>query len=53
MYEKEDAAQNEKVYIAAYTVIKQMLKEGIIKQEVFKRLNEKIACVQGCVAFSH
>lgn len=48
-----DSAQNEKVYIAAYTIIKRMLNEGVIGQDVFARLNEKIASVQGCVSFSH
>jgi len=43
-----ESAKKEMVYIAAYSVIKKMLENGVISRETFQRLNARIAAEQSC-----
>ena len=43
-----ETAKKEMIYLAAYSVIKRMLENGIINQEAFERLNFKMAVEQCC-----
>jgi len=44
--------KNEITYIAAYTVLKNMLESEVISSDVFERINLKMAERQNCIAFS-
>ena len=50
MYEIQvnETAKKEMIYLAAYSVIKQMRENGIITREAFERLNRKMAEEQSC-----
>ena len=43
-----ETAKNEMIYLAAYSVIKRMLENGIITKEAFDRLNIKMAAEKSC-----
>jgi len=47
-----ETEKNELIYLAAYGVIKRMLKNGIITKEAFDRLNTKIASEKSCKPIS-
>lgn len=40
--------KNERIYLAAYTVIRKMLDEKVIDRAAFERLNLKMAEKQNC-----
>lgn len=50
---KDTAPNKEAVYISAYTIIKKMLSDGVINENIFIRLNELMAKRQNCQAFTH
>lgn len=41
-----DNNKNEAIYLAAYGIIKKMLKDGVISKEAFERLNIRMASKQ-------
>ena len=41
-----DSYKSETIYIAAYGIIKKMLKDGVINRESFERLNNRLASKQ-------
>ena len=43
-----EEAKREMIYLAAYSVINRMLKNGIIDKESFDKLNQKICEKQQC-----
>ena len=44
--DSNDVFKGEAVYLAAYGVIKKMLREGVINKDSFDRLNARIALKQ-------
>ena len=51
--EEEKTRENNEVrYIAAYTILKKMLESKLISNDVFERINLKMAEKQNCIAFS-
>lgn len=56
MYKSEEEIlrdKNELEYIAAYSILKKMLNSKEISNDVFERINLKIAERKNCLAFSN